>query len=262
MAPVAVPRYHWPQRPHPPDPARPLTRTSRLGDHRAPRRCHLGPVACLRTSPARHKFAGVNRPGTPAGSAPLIAGFSRAQTGVQRPHHFRRHPPPQPRPPELSEVSITRGANENTSGRTNWRHRRAGHGHGEHRCAQLLVAPPPGLVRTPRHARRHRVPRGVRSWSVFAAGLFVVASLSTLVGSSALTAGNVRLESSDHAFDAVRYEAFAIGAELHGASDYDDLLVTNRFCRHARESAGMPAKPGLVASPSGSRRPLPRVVAL
>ena len=74
------------------------------------------------------------------------------------------------------------------------------------------------------------------SWSVFAAGLFVVASLSTLISSLALAAGNVRLESSDHALDAVRSEAFAIGAELHGASDSDDLLVTNRFCRRARET--------------------------
>lgn len=74
------------------------------------------------------------------------------------------------------------------------------------------------------------------SWSMFAAGLFVVASLSTLVGSLALAAGNVRLESADHALDAVRSEAFAIGAELHGASESDDLLVTNRFCRNAREA--------------------------
>jgi len=74
------------------------------------------------------------------------------------------------------------------------------------------------------------------SWQGLTAGLFLIASLSTIVGSLALAAGNIRLESEEHTFDAVRSEAFVIGAELHDASAPNDLLVTNRFCRDARET--------------------------
>jgi len=74
------------------------------------------------------------------------------------------------------------------------------------------------------------------SWWGVTAGLFLVASLSTVLDSSILAAGNIRLESEEHTFDAVRSEAFVIGAELHDASAPNDLLVTNRFCRDARET--------------------------
>ena len=74
------------------------------------------------------------------------------------------------------------------------------------------------------------------SWRGLTAGLFLIASLSTLVGSLTLAAGNIRLESEKHTFDAVRSEAFVIGAELLDASAPNDLLVTNRFCRDARET--------------------------
>ena len=67
------------------------------------------------------------------------------------------------------------------------------------------------------------------------AGFFLVAALSTVLGSLVLAAGNVRLESDDHAFDAVRSDAFAIGAELRAISERDELVVTNRFCRDVRE---------------------------
>lgn len=67
------------------------------------------------------------------------------------------------------------------------------------------------------------------------AGLFLVAALSTVFGSLVLATGNIRLESDDHAFDAVRSDAFSIGANLRAVSKPDELVVTNRFCRDVRE---------------------------